>query len=410
MPKHVALVGADLFPAYFELARGLKQVGARVTGIGATGTVGALPAALKPWLDAWEPVSSLTDPQAIADAARRAARAGRGLDRLETGDENLVVPTAEARAALGLPGLSMRTAVLCRDKPAMKEALRAAGLPCAESAAVASLGELEAFAARVGYPLAVKPRAGLGSLGTRRVDDANDLRAAARALGVDQGRSAAVEEWIEGHEGFFDTLTIGGTVAHEFIAHYYPPVLQALADRALSPQIAATNRVEVESYRELREVGRQVIAALGIDTAATHMEWFFGSKGLKVSEIGARPAGERIWDLYCVGNDMDVWREWAMAVVHGRPGARPSRRLATGSVQVRPDRDGRIVRYEGLHEVLAAIKPYAFQHHLPKPGTPTDPIYKGYLNNVWFRLRHPDYDALRGLMDFVGQTLKVRAA
>jgi formate-dependent phosphoribosylglycinamide formyltransferase (GAR transformylase) len=409
MPKHVALVGADLFSAYHDLARGLKQVGARVTGIGPTATAAALPPGLKPWLDAWEPVGNLLDPQSLADAARRAGRRV-GLDRLETGDENLVVPTAEARGALGLPGLSVRTALLCRDKPAMKEALRGAGLPCAESTAVSSLAELEAFAARVGFPLALKPRAGLGSIGARRVEGPQDLLAAARSLGIDQGRSAAAEEWIEGHEGFFDTVTIGGQVAHEFIAHYYPPVLPALADRRVSPQIAATNRVEVESYGELRKVGRQVIAALGIDTAATHMEWFFGPKGLKVSEIGARPAGERIWDLYCVGNDLDLWREWAMAIVHGRPGGRPSRRLATGSVQVRPDRDGKIARYEGLHEVLQAIKPYVFQHHLPKPGTPTDPVYKGYLNNIWFRLRHPDYDALRGLMDLIGERLKVRAA
>jgi hypothetical protein len=409
MPKHVALVGADLFSAYHDLARGLKQVGALVTGIGSTSSSAALPAGLKPWLDAWEPVANMLDPASILDAARRAGRR-RALDRLETGDENLVVPTAEARAALGLPGLSVRTALLCRDKPAMKEALRAAGLPCAESTAAASLADLEAFAARVGYPLALKPRAGLGGIGARRVERHDELVAAARALGVGAGRSVAAEEWIEGHEGFYDTVTIGGRPAHEFIAHYYPPVLPALADRAVSPQIASTNRVEVQSYGELREVGRKVIAALGIDTAATHMEWFFGPKGLKVSEIGARPAGERIWDLYCVGNDIDLWREWAMAIVHGRAGARPSRRLATGSVQVRPDRDGKIARYEGLHEVLEAVKPYAWQHRLPRVGTPTDPIYKGYLNNVWFRLRHPDYDALRKLMDFVGARLKVRGA
>ena len=408
MPKHVALVGADLFSAYHELARGLKEVGSVVTGIGFTPRSG-LAAGLKPWLDEWIQVRDVADPAPLVDAARQAGRR-RSLDRLETGDENLVLPTAQARERLGLPGLSVRTAHLCRDKPAMKEALRQAGLPCAESAAVASLGELEAFAERVGYPLILKPRGGLGGLGTFRAGGPGELLAAARKLGVDQGRSAAVEEFVEGHEGFFDSIAIGGRPVHEFIAHYYPPVLPALADRRIAPQIAATNRVEGDGYAELRGIGRQVIAALGIDTAATHMEWFFGPKGLKVSEIGARPPGERIWDLYCVGNDMDVWREWAMAVVHGRAGARPSRRLATGSVQVRPDRDGRIAGYDGLHEVLERIRPYVWQHRLPKPGTPTDPLHKGYLNNVWFRLRHPDYDELRALLDFVGDRLRVRAA
>jgi hypothetical protein len=409
MAKHVALVGADLFSAYHELARGLKQVGARVTGIGPTPSADRLPAGLKPWLDAWETTASLTEPRALLDAARRAGRRAP-LDRIETGDETLVLPVAEVREALRLPGLSARTALLCRDKPAMKDALREHGLPCAESAAVDTLHELETFAERVGYPLAVKPRAGLGGLGARRVDNGSELRAAGAALRVGDGGSAAVEEWIEGHEGFYDTVTIGGRVAHEFVSHYYPPVLQALADRRLAPQIASTNRVEVSSYEELRKVGRQVVVALGIDTAATHMEWFFGPKGLKVSEIGARPAGERIWDLYCVGNDLDVWREWAMAIVHGRPGGRPSRRLATGSVQVRPDRDGRVVGYEGLHDLLPVIKPHVFQFHLPRVGTATDPIYKGYLNNAWFRLRHPDYDELRRLMTLIGDRLKLRAA
>src|SRR3954454_4937181 len=120
MPQHVALVGADLFSAYHELARGLKQVGALVTGIGMATHAGALPAGLKPWVDNWEPAGNITDAQSILDAARRAGRK-RSLDRLETGDETLVVPTAEARAALGLPGLTVRSALLCRDKPAMKE-------------------------------------------------------------------------------------------------------------------------------------------------------------------------------------------------------------------------------------------------------------------------------------------------
>ena len=30
--------------------------------------------------------------------------------------------------------------------------------------------------------------------------------------------------------------------------------------------------------------------------------------------------------------------------------------------------------------------------------------------NAWMRLRHPDYDTLRQMLDHVGKTLKVRAA
>lgn len=406
MSLHVALLGPDLFSAFNDFARGLKEAGARVTGIGATPRE-RLRAGLARHLDHWERVDSPFDARQVAAAAQRAGRRA-ALDRLETVEERLVEPAAAARACLGLPGLSPEAARLCRDKPAMKEALRRAGLPCAESAAAASLAELGAFAERVGYPLVLKPRAGLGSQGTFRVDDARALAAAAARLGVGAGASVAVEEFVEGHEGFYDTLSIDGKVRHEFVSHYFPGVLEALSDRRVSPQIVATNRVELETYRELRETGRKVVAALGIGTSATHMEWFFGPRGLKISEIGARPPGERLWDLYCVGNEIDLYAEWGRAVVQGRVGAKPTRRYATGSVQVRPPRDGRVAGYMGLERLRARYGGLIFAHDLPRAGRRTVPIEKGYLANAWLRLRHPDYDTLRAILDDIGRSLRVK--
>src|SRR5205807_774123 len=84
------------------------------------------------------------------------------------------------------------------------------------------------------------------------------------------------------------------------------------------------------------------IAALGIGTSATHMEWFFGPKGLKFSEIGCRPPGVGAWDLYSADNDMDVYRAWANAITRGETGSAPSRRYAAGIVALRPDREGQI--------------------------------------------------------------------
>jgi hypothetical protein len=139
------------------------------------------------------------------------------------------------------------------------------------------------------------------------------------------------------------------------------------------------------------------------------MDWFFGPKGLKFSEIGCRPPGVRAWDLYNVGNDIDLYKEWAMAVVHGRPGAKPSRRLAAGIIALRPDRDGRIVGYEGVEAVNQAFGSAVIDSYFPAPGTPTQPVEAGYMANGWMRLAHPDYDQLRRMLDTVGMTVKVRA-
>jgi hypothetical protein len=48
--------------------------------------------------------------------------------------------------------------------------------------------------------------------------------------------------------------------------------------------------------------------------------------------------------------------------------------------------------------------------HLPPAGTPTQPIEAGYMANAWLRMRHPDYDALRAILDTIGETVRVRAA
>ncbi|MEZ4399877.1 MAG: ATP-grasp domain-containing protein [Kofleriaceae bacterium] len=398
------------FPANQKhFIRALAEIGATISAIG-EGSKASLDADLRRWLTHYEEVTNVCDEQQVLAAVRFIQRHAH-VDRLEATVEAHILPAAHVREAAGLPGTTARTAFLCRDKPAMKEVLRAGGVPCAASTGADSLAEARAFAERVGYPLLVKPRDGAGASGAARVDSDAELEAAASALHVDRGRSIAVEEFIEGHEGFFDTLTLRGRVVHEFATHYYPNVLEAMRTRWISPQFIATNRVDLaDGYGEVKAMAQRVVELLGIETSATHMEWFYGPKGLKFSEIGCRPPGVRAWDLYNVGNDMDLYREWAMLVAAGRPSQRPSRRLAAGIIALRPDRDGRIVGYEGLDAVRARFANNLIDWHTPAPGTPTQPVAAGYMANAWLRLKHEDYDQLRQMLDLVGRTVKVRAA
>ncbi len=401
---HVAFVSPEKpFVQPFYL-RGLKEAGAVVTGISAV-PASQLPDDLRPLLDAVEQVPGFAEPEPIAEAVQAAARR-RPVHRIISTDERHVEVTARARALLGLPGVSPETARLCRDKAAMKEALRAEGIPVAASTVADSAGAVRDFAERTGYPLIIKPRGGMGSLSTYRLRDRGELDGALRQIGAG---TMLVEEFVEGHEGFFDTLAYGGEIVHEFISHYYPDVLTALEDRSISPQIVTTNRLDAEGYEELRTVARQVHRALGIDDTPTHMEWFFGPRGLKISEIAVRPAGDRIWDLYCAANDTDIYREWGHLELFGEPSTSMSREFSAGLVQVRPDRDGRVLGYEGLAAVDRACGDLMFHREVPSPGTTTKPLMAGYIYNAWFMLRHPDYDQLREHLDFIGSTLRMRA-
>lgn len=398
------------FPAnQREFVRALHAVGARVIGIGER-PKGALDEELRAWLTHYERVENVTNAAELERVVRWLQQRVR-IARLEAVVEAHVMAAAQVREACGIPGTSVRTTYLCRDKPAMKDALRKAGVPCAASLGSNDTNEIRLFAERVGYPLIVKPRDAAGASGTFKCRDAHELDHALREFRVGAGGSVAVEEFIEGHEGFWDTITIGGRVVHEFVCHYYPNVLEAMRTRWISPQFICTNRLDsAPGYGELKTLGRRVIEALGINTSATHLEWFFGPKGLKFSEIGCRPPGVRTWDLYAAANDFDIYREWAMAVVHGRPSQSTSRRYSAGIIALRPDRDGRISGYEGVKEIERVFGQWIIDAHFPPAGTPTQPVEAGYMANAWLRMKHPDYDELRRMLDVVGQTIKVRAA
>jgi hypothetical protein len=398
------------FPAnQREFARALHAVGATVIGIGERPRE-SLDDELRTWLTHYERIPSVVDEEALTRAVRFVQ--GRvWVDRMEATVEAHIMAAARVREVCGIPGTSVRTAWLCRDKPAMKEALRAGGIPCARSTGASNSDEARGFAREVGYPLILKPRDAAGASGTHRVDNDAELNAVLGATAFDRGATLAVEEFIEGHEGFYDTLAIGGAPAHDFVTHYYPNVLEAMRTRWISPQFIATNRVDsAPGYRELRELGRQVITLLDIGTSATHMEWFSGPRGLYFSEIGCRPPGVRAWDLYCAGNEIDLYQEWAMAIVHGRPSQPLSRRYSAGIIALRPSQDGRISGYEGVEAIRGRYGEWILDAHLPSIGTPTQPVEAGYMANAWLRMKHPDYDTLRGMLDDAGRTIRVHAS
>jgi formate-dependent phosphoribosylglycinamide formyltransferase (GAR transformylase) len=403
---NVVFVEPAFPPTQRQFARALAETGAYVVGIGERPGEW-LDDELRGWLSEYHQIDNVTDVGHLTDFVRW-VQSRMWVDRLETTIEAHTLPVAQVREACTIPGTSVRTAWLCRDKPSMKQALREAGVPTAASTAAAHVDEIYAFADAVGFPLILKPRTGAGALDTTKVDGRAELGAALGRMGA--ADSIAVEEYVEGHEGFYDTLSVHGEPRLDFVSHYFPNVLEAMRTRWISPEFVATNRVDSEpDYQQLRELGRLVNEALGIGTTATHMEWFFGPKGLKFSEIGCRPPGVGAWDLYSAGNEMDLYKAWADAVVHENIWHTPSRRYAAGIVALRPDRDGSITWIEGVDDAQSRLGEWVIDAHLPPPGTPTQPVEAGYMANAYVRMRHPDYDVLRGMLDDVGRSVHVHA-
>ncbi len=390
-----------------EFVRGLHQIGANIIGIGERPQE-YLSDEVKGYLSSYVQVQSVVHEPTLLQAVQQ-IQSKVWVDRLEATVEAHIMAAASVREATGIAGTSVRTAYLCRDKPAMKEELRNAGIPCAMSTRADNPAITSDFVKQVGYPVIIKPTDGAGASETWKVSNAAELERVIIESGVADGAEVAVEEFIEGHEGYLDTLTIDGEVSHEFITHYYPNVLVAMRERWISPQMITTNRIEAEGYREVRQMAREVNRVLGIGTSATHMEWFAGPKGLKFSEIGCRPPGVGQWDVYNAANDFDIYLEWASALMHGHPQKSPSRRYSAGMIALRPECDGHISGYSGLEAIQQEYGECIVASHFPDAGSATQPVEGGYMANAWMRVRHPDYDTLRHILDTIGRTVTVHA-
>ncbi len=177
-----------------EFVRALHAAGAAVTGIGERPPE-YLDDQLRHWLYKYEQVPSVVHEQSMLETVRRVQRRGH-VDRLEATVEAHIMPTARVREACGIPGTSVKTSFLCRDKPAMKQALREAGIPTARSAGVASRDEVSAFVRDVGLPVILKPRDAAGAAGTYRVTDQGQLERALAESGIERGVPYAIEEFV----------------------------------------------------------------------------------------------------------------------------------------------------------------------------------------------------------------------
>lgn len=104
---------------------------------------------------------------------------------------------------MGIPytGSGVLGSALAMDKWRTKLIWQQLGLPTPEYAVVNSVYELRDFAARVGYPLAVKPAREGSSIGVTRLTPEKDI-AAAYAAAREHDELVIAERWIAGGEYF----------------------------------------------------------------------------------------------------------------------------------------------------------------------------------------------------------------
>lgn len=395
------------FPGEMPLfTRGLAAVGARVWGLGDQ-PAQSLPEGVRRALSGYLHVSSLWDEEA-AVAAARAAHREVGFDRVECLWEPGMLIAARIREALGLPGMTVEETVPFRDKEAMKRVLDRAGIRTPRHARASTAHAVRAAAEAIGYPLIVKPIAGAGSADTHRIENGRELEAVLPRLA--HVPEVSVEEFVDGEEYTFDTVSIGGEIAYFNIGWYRPRPLVARTVEWISPQTVALRNVEADRLAPGRAMGRAVLRALNFRTGFSHMEWYLKADGEAVfGEIGARPPGARTVDTMNFACDLDLYRGWAEAVAHRRFSQPVVRRYNSVVVFKRARGQGRIRRIEGLEGLLARFGPGIVAIDLLPVGAQRRNWKQSLLSDGWVMVRHPDLASALAMADAVGTDLQIFA-
>ncbi len=323
-------------------------------------------------------VGNCMDTPQLIKACKQLATDIGPVDRLIGALEQLQVPLAEARDACDIYGMRTQTAINFRDKDRMKTVLREAGVPCARHRLIESDTDALDFIQTIGLPIILKPTDGLGSRGTFRIRNDDDLKAALKALRPSLERPLQAEEFVTGKENTFETVTIDGVPQWHSGTHYLPGPLEVLENPWMQYCVLLPREENLPEFTAFTDTNTRALTALGMQTGLSHMEWFLREDGSAcVSEVGARPPGVHIMPMMSYVNDADFVRLWLRLMTLGQ-WPKLQRHCAAGVACLRGQgRGGRVKAVHGLQQAQEEVGRYVVDRAIPRVGQPKADGYEG---------------------------------
>jgi biotin carboxylase len=346
-----------------------------------------LPADVRSRIAAHWRISDALDAGQIAAAVEALSQQIGKPDRMIGSLEQLQVPLAKVRAHFGLPGLSVAAAENFRDKSTMKHVLEEAGLPCARHQLIERAADAFSFIGRVGFPVVVKPPAGAGAVNTYRLEDPAQLDAYLGRHPPDPRRPALFEEFLQGEEHSFDSVTIDGRIVWYSISRYLPAPLTVLENAWIQWCVLLPREIEVPEYDAIRAAAGPALRALGLTTGMTHMEWFRrAGGGIAISEVAARPPGAQFTTLISYSSNCDFYRAWPRLMATDEFTV-PRRDFSAGAAYLRGMGTGRVRALHGIAQAQRELGSLVVEARLPQTGQ-VQP--SGYEGAGYLIVRHPE--------------------
>lgn len=198
---------------------------------------------------------------------------------------------AQATSFLGLPGITMETAIKSTDKEAMIEAFKLHEVPSPWYFIISSRKDLQKVSTLITYPCIVKPTDNSGSRGVILVRSADRLEEAFLYSSSQSRRGKAiVEEYLQGQEVSVEIMVVNSEVYILAVTDKLTTGAPFFVEMGHSQQ----SSLSINALAKIKNVAKLAVNAVGINNGPAHVEIMLTEQGPKMIELGARLGGDCI--------------------------------------------------------------------------------------------------------------------
>jgi biotin carboxylase len=257
----------------------------------------------------------LTD---IVQAVTHMARTQK-LDRIVALDEYDMETASTLREHLRIPGMGLTTMRYFRDKLAMHMRALDRGVRVPDFIPVFHHEDIRYYVEHVPGPWVLKPRQEASAIGIKKIHAAEELWPVLEQMG-DKQSSFLLEKFVPGDVYHVDSVVSENEVVFNNVSKYgKPPMNVAQGGGVFTTFCVARGS---DSDVSLRQINRDLIAALGLVRGVAHAEFIraHADGNFYFLECAARVGGAYINDMVEAATGVNLWREWARIEIAGGDG------------------------------------------------------------------------------------------
>ena len=254
----------------------------------------------------------------IVQAVTHLARTQK-LDRIVALDEYDMETAATLREHLRIPGMGLTTMRYFRDKLAMRMRALDRKVRVPDFVPIVHHADIRYYMEHVAGPWVLKPRQEASAIGIKKIHKPEELWPVLDELG-DKQSNYLLEKFVPGEVYHVDSVVSENQVVFTNVSKYGKPPMNVAQGGGIFTTFTVARGSDADGG--LRQINRDLIAALGLVRGVSHAEFIQANDDhhFYFLECAARVGGAYINEMVEAATDLNLWREWARIEIAGENG------------------------------------------------------------------------------------------